>query len=220
MSAARRRLSGALCRPLGARHGHRRTFVLDGGVFAPGALSTTFAPSLPFVLVGWSLLQGLGVALMLPALPAMLTASFTGAIRTKVLSTLAVTSGIGAAAGPVLGGLLTNYQTWRMSFLLGAAVTLTVSWLTRRTSTWCPTACSSWCRSSCGRPWDSARCTAESRTCRDRSRLRTRGRGWSAPQSCPCCSGPGRQLPTKRGQAQEKQPLPASSRTRDHSVVR
>lgn len=118
---------------LGTRHGYRRTFALGGGIFVLGALITASAPSLPFMLLGWSVLQGLGVALMLPALMAMLTQTFAGAVRTKVLSMLAMTSGIGAAAGPVLGGLVTNYLSWRMSFLLGAVITLAVTWLMRYT---------------------------------------------------------------------------------------
>ncbi|MET9395951.1 MFS transporter [Streptomyces sp. NPDC006624] len=118
----------------GARHGHRRTFLLGGVVFALGSLITAFAPGLPSVLLGWSLLQGLGVALMLPALLAMLTGAFTGAARTKALSTLAMTSGVGATAGPVVGGLITTYLDWRVSFLLGAGVTLTVAWLLRHTA--------------------------------------------------------------------------------------
>ncbi|MFE1247006.1 MFS transporter [Streptomyces sp. NPDC058735] len=118
----------------GVRHGYRRTFRLGGAVFALGALVTAFAPSLPFALLGWSLLQGLGVAAMLPALLAMLTTAFTGAVRTKALSTLAMTSGVGATAGPVLGGLITAYLNWRVSFLLTAVITLAVTWLLRQTA--------------------------------------------------------------------------------------
>ncbi|MFF4651599.1 MFS transporter [Streptomyces sp. NPDC001380] len=119
---------------LGTRHGYRRTFALGGGTFVLGALITASAPSLPFVLLGWSVLQGLGVALMLPALMAMLTRTFAGAVRTRVLSLLAMTSGVGAAAGPVLGGLVTTYLSWRVSFLLGAVTTLAVAWLMRCTA--------------------------------------------------------------------------------------
>ncbi|MCD0483775.1 MFS transporter [Streptacidiphilus sp. ASG 303] len=119
---------------LGTRHGYRRTFALGGGTFVLGALITASAPSLPFVLLGWSVLQGLGVALMLPALMAMLTRTFTGAVRTRVLSLLAMTSGVGAASGPVLGGLVTTYLSWRVSFLLGAVTTLAVVWLMRCTA--------------------------------------------------------------------------------------
>ena len=118
---------------LGTRHGYRRTFAIGGGIFVLGALITASAPSLPFMLLGWSVLQGLGVALMLPALMTMLTRTFAGAVRTRVLSLLAMTSGIGAAAGPVLGGLVTNYLSWRVSFLLGAVITLAVTWLMRYT---------------------------------------------------------------------------------------
>ncbi|MET7380329.1 MFS transporter [Streptomyces sp. NPDC005526] len=118
---------------LGTRHGYRRTFSLGGGVFALGALITAFAPRLPFMLLGWSVLQGLGVALMSPALMAMLTQTFTGAVRTKALSILVMTSGVGGASGPVLGGLITSFLTWRISFLLGAGITLALIWLVRRT---------------------------------------------------------------------------------------
>ncbi|MGY6021628.1 MFS transporter [Streptomyces spinosirectus] len=118
----------------GARHGYRRTFVLGGEIFALGALITAFGPTLPFMLLGWSLLQGIGVALMLPALVSMLTEDFAGATRTKVLSTLGMTAGIGAAAGPVVGGLITNYLSWRVSFILEAAITSVVVLLMRRTA--------------------------------------------------------------------------------------
>ncbi|MET8944698.1 MFS transporter [Streptomyces sp. NPDC004542] len=119
---------------LGTRHGYRRAFAAGGGTFVVGALIAASAPSLPFVLLGWSLLQGLGVALMLPSLMAMLTETFAGSVRTRVLSTLAMTSGVGAAAGPVLGGLVTSYLTWRVSFLLGAVGTLAVARLMRYTA--------------------------------------------------------------------------------------
>lgn len=119
---------------LGARHGHRRIFVLGGEIFVLGTLIAAFGPSLPFLLAGWSLLQGIGVALMLPAVLSMLTAAFAGATRTRVLSALSTTSGIGAAVGPVVGGLITTYLSWRVSFLLETAVTLTVVLLMRRTA--------------------------------------------------------------------------------------
>lgn len=86
------------------------------------------------MLAGWSVLQGVGVALMLPAVVAMLTEAFTGTTRTKVLSTLGMTAGIGAAVGPVVGGLITNYLSWRLSFLLEAVITLAVVLLMRRTT--------------------------------------------------------------------------------------
>ncbi|MEU6535797.1 MFS transporter [Streptomyces sp. NPDC047000] len=120
---------------LGARHGHRRLFVLGGGIFAVGALITAVGPTLPFMLLGWSVLQGIGVALMLPALVSMLTAAYTGDARTKILSTLGMTAGIGAGAGPVVGGLIITYLNWRASFLLEAGITLSVVLLlTRRTA--------------------------------------------------------------------------------------
>ncbi|WP_324789841.1 MFS transporter [Streptomyces sp. H51] len=117
---------------LGARHGYARAFVVGGQIFALGALITAVGPTLRFMLLGWSLLQGIGVALMLPALVSMLTESFTGAARTKALSTLGIFAGIASGAGPVLGGLITSYLNWRLSFLLEAVITLVVLGLMRR----------------------------------------------------------------------------------------
>ncbi|UQS30245.1 MFS transporter [Streptomyces fradiae] len=117
---------------LGARHGDRRTFVVGGQIFAVGALVTALRPTLPFMLVGWSLLQGAGVALMLPALVSLLTESFTGAARTKALSALGVSAGIASGVAPVAGGLISHYLSWRVSFLLATVVTLAVVLLMRR----------------------------------------------------------------------------------------
>ncbi|MEU5094508.1 MFS transporter [Streptomyces sp. NPDC020996] len=117
---------------LGARHGYARAFVVGGQIFALGALITALGPTLRFMLFGWSLLQGIGVALMLPALVSMLTGAFTGATRTKVLSALGITAGIASGVGPVLGGLITTYLDWRLSFLLETVITLVVLVLMRR----------------------------------------------------------------------------------------
>ncbi|MER6629258.1 MFS transporter [Streptomyces sp. NPDC000987] len=117
---------------LGARHGYARAFVVGGQIFALGALISALGPTLRFVLFGWSLLQGIGVALMLPALVSMLTEAFTGAARTKALATLGIIAGVASGAGPVVGGLITDYAGWRLSFLLEAVVTLVVLALMRR----------------------------------------------------------------------------------------
>ncbi|MGW7482837.1 MFS transporter [Nonomuraea muscovyensis] len=119
---------------LGARHGYRWAFVLGARIFLLGTLVTAFGPNLAFMLAGWSLLQGVGVALMLPAMLALLTDALTGSSRTKALTTLGTIGGIGAAAGPLLGGLITHYLSWRVSFLMGAAVTAAVLLLMRRTA--------------------------------------------------------------------------------------
>ncbi|MFE1577182.1 MFS transporter [Streptomyces fradiae] len=117
---------------LGARHGDRRAFVVGGRIFAVGALVTALGPTLPFMLVGWSLLQGAGVALMLPALVSLLTESFTGAARTKALSALGVSAGVASGVAPVAGGLISHYLSWRVSFLLSTVITFAVVLLMRR----------------------------------------------------------------------------------------
>ncbi|MBQ0987311.1 MFS transporter [Streptomyces sp. F63] len=117
---------------LGARHGYRRTFVLGAEIFVLGTLVTAVAPSLVFLLVGWSLLQGVGVALMIPAVLSLLTHASSGASRTKAFSAVGTAGGMGAAAGPILSGVITSYASWRVSFILGAVITGTVVLLLRR----------------------------------------------------------------------------------------
>lgn len=122
------------CSKLGARHGYRWAFLLGARIFLVGTLLTAVGPNLAFMLVGWSLLQGVGVALMLPAMLSLLTDALTGPSRTKALTELGTIGGIGAAAGPLLGGLITHYLSWRVSFLMGAALTAAVLLLMRRTA--------------------------------------------------------------------------------------
>lgn len=88
------------CSKLGARHGHRRTFVFGAEVFALGTLVTALSPNLAFMLVGWSLLQGIGVALMLPALLALLTGALTGAARTRALAAMGTIGGSARRPAP------------------------------------------------------------------------------------------------------------------------
>lgn len=117
---------------LGGRLGYRRTFVLGAQIFGLGTLITAVGPSIVFMLVGWSLLQGIGVALMIPAMLALLTDALTGATRTRALSTIGTVGGVAAAAGPIVGGVITSFLSWRVSFLMGTVVTVVVLLLMRR----------------------------------------------------------------------------------------
>ncbi|WP_051871260.1 MFS transporter [Streptomyces sclerotialus] len=108
---------------LGSRTGHLRMFTLGATVYGTGALITALSPGLPVMLVGWSLLEGIGAALVFPAILSIATMAFTGAQRTRALTLVGAAAGAGAALGPVVGGLITKYLTWRVSFLMETLVT-------------------------------------------------------------------------------------------------
>jgi MFS family permease len=117
---------------LGSRRGYVRIFMVGAAVYGTGAVVTALSPNLLVMLVGWSLLEGVGAALVFPAILSIATASFAGAARTKALALIGAMAGVGAALGPIVGGLITKFLTWRVSFLMETAVTLLVVLLMRR----------------------------------------------------------------------------------------
>lgn len=117
---------------LGSRFGYLRTFALGAVVYGAGALITALSPGLPVMLVGWSLLEGIGAALVFPAILSIATLAFTGARRTRALTLVGAAAGAGAALGPILGGLITRYLTWRVSFLMETLITAVVVVLVSR----------------------------------------------------------------------------------------
>ncbi|MEU6114177.1 MFS transporter [Streptomyces sp. NPDC047117] len=108
---------------LGSRVGHLRMFTLGATLYGCGALVTALSPGLPVMLLGWSLLEGIGAALVFPAILSIATLAFTGAARTRALTLVGAAAGVGAALGPLLGGVITRYLSWRVSFLLETVVT-------------------------------------------------------------------------------------------------
>ncbi|MDF5751811.1 MFS transporter [Spongiactinospora sp. TRM90649] len=117
---------------LGTRHGHVRMFTLGAAIYGLGALVTSMSPSLVVMMIGWSLLEGVGAALVFPAILSVATQMFTGRERTRALTIVGAAAGVGAALGPLIGGLITTYLSWRVSFLMETLVTATVIVLMRR----------------------------------------------------------------------------------------
>jgi MFS family permease len=75
---------------------------------------------------GWSLTEGLGAALVTPAILTLTTVNFAGADRTRAFAAIGAVSGLGAATAPIIAGFLTTYLSWRISFALEVGVVLVV----------------------------------------------------------------------------------------------
>jgi len=113
--------------------GRKSSFELGLGVYATGALVAAASPSLGVLLIGYSLLQGIGTALLIPPVYILATVFYSDlASRARAFGAISAAGGIGAAAGPLVGGLITTSTSWRVSFLLQVALVLSIMWLGRR----------------------------------------------------------------------------------------
>jgi len=107
--------------------GRKRAFILGLIVYAFGTTITSLSRSLPVFMFGWSFLEGIGAAVMLPAMLSLIADNFAeGAARAKAYATFAGTAGIAAALGPIIGGLFTTYLSWRLAFASELLVALFV----------------------------------------------------------------------------------------------
>jgi MFS family permease len=115
------------------RWGRKRCLTAGLVVYGAGALIAAAAPGLVGLIIGYSLFEGVGSALMIPPIYILATLLFTDVTsRARAFGVITGMGGIGAAAGPLIGGLITTAISWRASFLLQAAVVAWIVLLTLR----------------------------------------------------------------------------------------
>ncbi len=113
--------------------GRKRCLVGGLSVYGIGAVIAALAPSLGVLILGYSAFEGVGSALMIPPVYILATMAFSDLqSRARAFGVISGMGGIGAAAGPLIGGLITTAVSWRLSFLLQAAVVATIIFLCRR----------------------------------------------------------------------------------------
>jgi MFS family permease len=101
---------------LGQILGRKRAFGIGCVIYGCGSFTTSIAPNLGVLLLGWSLLEGIGAALILPAIVALVASNFGRADRPRAYGLVASAGAIAVAAGPLIGGLFTTYLSWRLVF--------------------------------------------------------------------------------------------------------
>ena len=84
-------------------------------IYGAGSLTTRSAPNLTVLIIGWSFLEGIGAALIMPAIVALVASNFPPAERPRAYGLVASAGAIAVAAGPLIGGACTTYLTWRWS---------------------------------------------------------------------------------------------------------
>jgi MFS family permease len=113
--------------------GRKRCFLIGLAIYAVGALMAAASPGLGLLLVGYSLLQGIGTALLIPPVYILATVLYTDlASRARAFGAISAAGGIGAAAGPLIGGFIATSTSWRISFVLQAALVVVIVVLARR----------------------------------------------------------------------------------------
>ncbi len=117
---------------IGSIIGRRRAFALGCAIYGAGSLVTGLAPSLPVLLLGWSLLEGIGAALIMPAVVALVAGNFAVGRRPQAYGLIASAGAIAVAVGPLLGGLATTYVSWRLVFFAEVGLVVVVLALSRR----------------------------------------------------------------------------------------
>ena len=102
--------------------GRKRAYVLGLLAYAIGATAMTLAQNLTTVIVFWAIIGGLGASLLLPAMQSLIHGNFEGTARKQAYALVGAAAAIAAAVGPLLGGFVTTYLSWRVGFALEVVI--------------------------------------------------------------------------------------------------
>jgi EmrB/QacA subfamily drug resistance transporter len=117
---------------IGSIIGRKRAFMLGCAIYCSGSLTTALSPNLGWLIFGWSFLEGVGAALIMPAIVALVAGNFTPEGRPHAYGLVGAAGAIAVAVGPLIGGLATTYASWRWVFVGEVLVGAIILLLTRK----------------------------------------------------------------------------------------
>jgi MFS family permease len=117
---------------VGSTLGRRRAFAIGCVIYGAGSLTTAIAPNLAILVLGWSFLEGIGAALILPAIVALVAGNFPPRGRPRAYGLVMAAGAIAIAVGPLIGGFATTYFSWRWVFVSEVLIVLAILALARR----------------------------------------------------------------------------------------
>lgn len=101
---------------LGDIFGKRKIFVIGSIIYGIGSFITAISPNIQTLFIGWSIIEGLGAVMVIPAIAALTARNYTGRDRALAFAVIGAITGAAAAAGPLIGGFMTTYLSWRYVF--------------------------------------------------------------------------------------------------------
>jgi len=119
---------------IGSMIGRRRAFAIGCVIYGSGSLTTALAPNLGVLILGWSVLEGIGAALILPAIVALVAGNFPPEGRPRAYGLVMGAGAVAVAVGPLIGGAATTYFSWRWVFAGEVLMVLGILALARRVS--------------------------------------------------------------------------------------
>ena len=117
---------------IGSIIGRKRAFAIGCVIYGAGSLTTALAPNLTVLIVGWSFLEGIGAALILPAIVALVAGNFPPPGRPRAYGLVMAAGAVAVAVGPLIGGFATTYFSWRWVFVGEVVIVLGILVLARR----------------------------------------------------------------------------------------
>jgi EmrB/QacA subfamily drug resistance transporter len=117
---------------VGAIIGRKRAFAIGCVIYGIGSFTTSIAPNLTVLLIGWSFLEGVGAALIMPAIVALVASNFPVERRPAAYGIVAAAGAVAVAVGPLIGGFCTTYFSWRWVFAGEVVVVLVILVMTRK----------------------------------------------------------------------------------------
>jgi EmrB/QacA subfamily drug resistance transporter len=124
---------------LGKRFGRKRAFAVGCVIYGAGSFTTAIAPNLTVLIIGWSFLEGIGAALIMPAIVALVASNFGVAQRPRAYGIVMAAGAVAVALGPLIGGMATTYFSWRWVLAGEVVVVLVILVLARRVQDTSPT---------------------------------------------------------------------------------
>jgi MFS family permease len=120
------------CSKLTDRYGRTRCFTVGLVLYGIGALLSAVSPGLGILVLGNSIFEGVGTALLIPPVYILTTLHFADLTsRARAFGVISGMAGLGAAAGPLIGGLITSAISWRAAFVFQALVIVAIVLLSR-----------------------------------------------------------------------------------------
>lgn len=102
--------------------GRKKAYIIGLLGYATGAIAMTLAQDLIAIIIFWAIIGGLGASLLLPAMQSLVHGNFEGAMQRKAYALVGAAAAIAAAVGPLLGGFITTFLSWRIGFLLEVVI--------------------------------------------------------------------------------------------------